>query len=75
MRDVFDFPEPTRLGSHNKWTPDDLHAFEARHGLELPPLNGLCGLRQVAARYDVSTATIWRWTKQSRDARERGEVA
>jgi predicted DNA-binding transcriptional regulator AlpA len=61
-----DFPQPCRIGGATRWSGPALRAFELAQGLDLPELGGLATVREVANRYRVSVATIWRWAKESR---------
>lgn len=60
------FPQPIRLGeATTRWRESDLLAWE---GLtEIPPEAFKVYLRdlEVADRYGVSRATIWRWSRKS----------
>lgn len=60
------FPRGRKIGPNaRRWNPADLYAYERAHGIELPPLDGMPDVRQVAKRYGVSVPTIWRWAADS----------
>lgn len=60
------FPAGVKVGpASRRWSPSDLHAWERARGIELPPLDGMADVRQVARRYGVSVPTIWRWVREA----------
>ncbi|BAZ94292.1 uncharacterized protein FOKN1_1910 [Thiohalobacter thiocyanaticus] len=60
------FPQPIKLNGSTRFPPTAIHEWEASHGLDLPPLTGMVNVKQLAARYGVSVATIWRWAQKAR---------
>lgn len=69
------FPKPRTLGVNcTRWALSDLLEYEARRdgkepSMLAPEQERYLSARQVAARYDASVTSVWRW------ARERGQVA
>ena len=60
------FPAGRKVGPNSRrWSPAELHAWERAQGIELPPLEGMPDVRQVAKRYGVSVPTVWRWARES----------
>ncbi|MAT66241.1 MAG: hypothetical protein CMN57_11430 [Gammaproteobacteria bacterium] len=60
------FPQPHKIGGATRWSPNEIRAFEAATGLDLPAPTGMLSDTQLAARYGVSRATIWRWASKAR---------
>lgn len=59
------FPSPDRISPGvTRWSPGKIAAFEESRGLNLPPLIGMATDVQLAGRYNVGRATIWRWAKR-----------
>ena len=68
------FPAPLQLGpSSTRWRLSDLEAYEAHcSGDPCPPRRSsederYFDVKQVAARYSSSPATVWRWVRNGRD--------
>lgn len=68
------FPQPHRLSSATtRWRLSELTAYEARvadtdHVPETVEQERFLTCAQVAKRYGVSVATIWRWAAAGREA-------
>lgn len=63
------FPKPARLGpATTRWRESDLLAWEGI--ANIPPEAHRTYLKDadVAARYSVSRATIWRWARDEKAA-------
>jgi predicted DNA-binding transcriptional regulator AlpA len=60
------FPKGRKIGLNaRRGSPSELYAWERANGIELPSLEGMPDVRQVAKRYGVSVPTIWRWCQKS----------
>lgn len=63
------FPNPQRLGVNcTRWALSDLLRYEAaRDGKQPPTLDPgqerYLSARQVAARYNASVTSVWRWAR------------
>lgn len=58
------FPEPVRLtGKITRWRESELCEFD---GSEPPATERFLSVKEVAQRYGVTTASIWRWQASSR---------
>ena len=58
------FPPGQKIGANSRrWSPAVLATWEAANDIDLPAPSGMLSVRQVAERYSVSVATIWRWCR------------
>lgn len=66
------FPQPHKLGANfTRWALSELLAFEAARDGKEPPATAAAderylNVKQVAARYQAGTTTIWRWADEAR---------
>ena len=61
------FPQPEKISEGaTRWPPSRLIAWEQSRGIEMPSPSGMLTVKQVAERYGVSIATVWRWAAKSK---------
>ena len=74
MQTQHPFPRPTRLStSTTRWALSDVVRYEAEIADTIPrPIEQerWLAVRQVAQRFGVSVATIWRWSADAAANRE-----
>lgn len=70
MKNQSSFPKPERIGTGcTRWRLSELLAYEAARDGKAPPAvpperERYLSARQVAARYDASVTSVWRWARE-----------